>query len=354
MKYEFMDKKSRVLGIYIEREEDLWLLYILIKKGDIVTMKTTRDVSKSENGEYRRIPMTLSIRVISMEFQPFTNRLRIRGLIVEGPEEYGLRGHYHTFSVEPGSYIELYREDGWTSRDIKRLEKYASSTPRLLAISIDDDELAIAEYSVIGLRTLYTTDLPIMRKGYETTRDERVDRLREELINIESLLNKGSYKSVLLIGPPLWIEQVKEDLSKMLSKKEIQLFVQPNPYGGLKGLRDIETSGLLHKLLGNSIIKIANDTFEELLRALSNNERIVAIGLDEVKKASEAKAIKKLLIIDEYISTYDEKLRNTVEDILEKADLYGGEIIIVPSASIIAEKLRGLGGIVALLRFEIY
>jgi protein pelota len=354
MKYELKDNKGKLLGIFIEREEDLWLLYTLLRKGDIVTMRTTRDVSIGEGEESKRIPMVLSIIVSTMEFQPFTNRLRIRGLIVEGPEKYGLRGHYHSFNIEPGSYIEVYREAGWTHRDIRRLEKYAVSTPRLLVISIDDDEIAVAEYSFLGLRIISSMSLPNVGKIYEVSVDERLGRLKEEINNILSIMQRGNYRTILLIGPSLWVEQFKELLEDQTRKMKIDLKIEIRPYGGLKGLKDVESSGLLHKLLGTTVLQSANQALEIALQRLSNNQRTVAIGLFEVKKAAEQKAIEKLVILDEYLSTFDSSQREEIEFILESTDAHGGEIIIVPSTTNVAEKLRGLGGVVGLLRFELY
>lgn len=298
--------------------------------------------------------MVLSLVVNTMEFQPFTNRLRVRGLIVEGPEEYGLKGHYHSFNIEPGSYIEIYREAGWTRRDIKRLEKYAVSTPRLLVISIDDDEIAIAEYSFLGLRIISSMSLPVTGKRYEALTDDRLARLKEETSNIQSIVQRGNYKTILLIGPSLWVEQFKELIEELAEKLKVELKIEIKSHGGLKGLRDVESSGLLHRLLGTTVLQSANEVLETALQRLSQNQKTVAIGPYEVKKAAEYKAIEKVVVLDEYLSTFDSTQREEIEFILESADMHGGEIIIVPSTSNVAERLRGLGGIIALLRFELY
>ena len=46
--------------------------------------------------------MILTVRVEAVEFQAFTTRLRIRGIVIEGPEKYGVVGKNHTHSIEPG------------------------------------------------------------------------------------------------------------------------------------------------------------------------------------------------------------------------------------------------------------
>jgi len=353
LKFEFLDRKRRALGIYIEREEDLWLLYTLLKRGDVVTMRTTRDVTSPEGGSGERVPMVLSVEVSSSEFQPFTNRLRIRGVIIEGPERYGLKGHYHTFSVQPGSYLEVYREEGWSDRELKRIDKYGKSTPRILAVSVDEDEVVVAEYSLIGLRTLYEKSLPTLGKAYESKLAEREERLREEAEEISSLVRRSGYKAIVIAGPPLWAEELANLLSDDAKRQGVNLIVEKMSHGGVKGLRDLESSGRLPGLLGLVAMRAAGEVLEKALRLLANSENRVAVGLEEVKRASEAKAVEKLLILDELLSTYDSETRDLIESILDSAEKSGGEIIIVPSASSLADKLRGLGGILALLRFEV-
>lgn len=85
------------IRLSIESEDDLWVLSMFLEEDDIVSMRTLRDVSIEGSGK-KRLPMTLAIRVKRVEFQPFSGRLRVGGVIVEGPEEYGLRGSHHTFS----------------------------------------------------------------------------------------------------------------------------------------------------------------------------------------------------------------------------------------------------------------
>ena len=81
-----VSNKGRVVKVYIESEEDLWTLKILLRPGDLVEGLTTRDVAGRLGGEKERRPMIVKLRVENVEFQPFTGKLRIFGVVVEGPE----------------------------------------------------------------------------------------------------------------------------------------------------------------------------------------------------------------------------------------------------------------------------
>ncbi|HME87022.1 MAG TPA: mRNA surveillance protein Pelota, partial [Candidatus Nanoarchaeia archaeon] len=76
-------------------------------------------------------------------------------------------------------------------------------------------------------------------------------------------------------------------------------------------------------------------------------------GFDEVKRATDAGAVKQLLITDGYIKkTREEETFNTVEMILKSVDSAKGKIIIISSEHDGGKKLDGIGGIAVLLRYQ--
>lgn len=89
MKILEYDEKSNALKLHVENEDDLWLIHLLLSKGDIVVARTTRDVSMGNDS--RRVPMIVELEVEFSEFQPFTSRLRIHGLVRDAPERYGIK-----------------------------------------------------------------------------------------------------------------------------------------------------------------------------------------------------------------------------------------------------------------------
>lgn len=352
MKYEVIDKKGRVLGLYLETEEDLWLLYTLLRPGDLVTMRSLREVSVGGSGEARRVPMVLTVEVRSMEFQPFTNRLRVRGIVKRGPEEYGIQGKHHTLAVEPGSYLEVYREEGWSRLDLKRLEKRAEKTVRVLVVSVDDDEWCVAEYSFSGVRVLRSVSVPRRAKmqGLESEEPERA--LLEEARSLRDLLARGSYASILVVGPGIWVERAVRVLREALGEK-VRLVTESWPHGGLKAVMDLESMGTVRRLLSESSAALAAEVLEEALARLARGDSRVAIGLEESLRASEVGSVDRLVLVDELLATYDVRLRESVERLLRVVDERGGEIVIVPSKTIIGERLAQLGGVIALLRFGV-
>ncbi|MEM4146615.1 MAG: mRNA surveillance protein Pelota, partial [Metallosphaera sp.] len=94
MKILEYNERNNSLKLHIENEDDLWLIHLIISKGDTVIARTTRDVSMGNDS--RRVPMIVELQVEFSEFQPFTSRLRIHGIVRDAPEKYGIKGSHHT------------------------------------------------------------------------------------------------------------------------------------------------------------------------------------------------------------------------------------------------------------------
>ena len=109
MKILEIDKHHGYVKVRVEYDDDLWILCMVIASGDIVSALTIRDVRLGQ--EKHRIPMRLAIKVEKLEFQPFTGRLRIHGVIIKGPDEYGLTVSHHTLSIDIGSEVKMVKKE---------------------------------------------------------------------------------------------------------------------------------------------------------------------------------------------------------------------------------------------------
>ena len=163
MKILEIDKKRGSVKVRVEDEDDLWLLRSIIVKDDIIFAKTMRDVKVEGSRGKKRIPLYLGIVVKNVEFQAFTGRLRIHGIIIEGPEEYGLKGSHHTIAVDVGSEIEIVKKE-WSKFFIKKLLKGTRKRYKLLLMALDYDEVGIAALYDQGVRYLINKEFPSLGK----------------------------------------------------------------------------------------------------------------------------------------------------------------------------------------------
>src|SRR3989304_7591185 len=94
LKVLYQNAKLGEIRLRADTLDDLWHLRHIVAPGDLVEMSTfrrddsaTSDTSKPTRGDKRRV--TLGVRVEAVEFQAFTDRLRLSGKIETGPGGFG-------------------------------------------------------------------------------------------------------------------------------------------------------------------------------------------------------------------------------------------------------------------------
>ncbi len=340
-----MDPRRGVLRVRIDSEDDLWLLSLLISKGDLVRALTTRDVSLGY--EKRRIPMVLTLRVESVEFQPFTNRLRIHGIVVEGPDRFGVKGSHHTISVDVGHEVTVFKEV-WSPRLLEELLKIVRPV-KLLLVALDFDEYAIALVQSQGVKILdeKRVSLPITGDALDAVRSRFIEELASRILDIASRIDVDA----IVVGSP---STMKNELAEKLKEKNprLRIYIDTVANGGYAGIQELLRRNVVENILRDVSVMEAEKILQEFEMLLVKNPNRVAYGLDYVEKANQMNAIEKLLVLDEALSSFDET-RRRVENLLREVAEKRGRIVIVPSDSPPGQRLKMLGGIVAILRFEV-
>src|SRR3989344_5680994 len=183
----------------------------------------------------------------------------------------------------------------------------------------------------------------------------RFSRLREqaakefyiriaEVVNQE-FLNKKEIKGIILGGPgPTKNEFLDGPFINNEVKKKI-IGVKDITYTDESGLEELveKSSDLLSKESITSEKEILNKFFS----MLSTNAKMVVYGLKDVEKALEYGAVNTLIISEDVL---DDK---TAEAMEEKAASSGAKTEIVGNSTQEGRQFKNLGGIGAILRFQI-
>jgi len=105
--------------------------------------------------------------------------------------------------------------------------------------------------------------------------------------------------------------------------------------------------------MGSSRTRKEKLLMDELLNEINKNN-LAVYGFEEVKKAITAGAISKLLITDDFIQQKrEEGYYLELDELMKKIDHLQGEINIISSQQESGQKLDGLGGVAALLRYKL-
>lgn len=345
------DLKKGYIEVLIENEDDLWILYNIIEQGDIITAKTTREIKFSDKSS-RRVSMTVSIKVKNLEFQPFTDRLRLRGIIIEGPEKYGVKGKHHTLNIAPGSKIIIWKNT-WFKHQLDRIIEASNIKTRILLVVLDYDESCFALLGEQGVKIL--NEISSYLPGKDSPKDFAIylNKYFEEIAeHIIKFVEQYKVEVAVIAGPG----DIGKRVIKILNERKTSLskvYYDSVSIGGCNGLNELLRRDSVKKAVEEISIIKAQSIVDEFKKLLIKDPLLVAYGFDDVKYAVQHNAVEKLVVSSDLIRCYDEELRKQVNIVVEEAYRRKAEIVIVPHNSDIGKEVEGFGGIIAILRYPL-
>ncbi|RLE55097.1 MAG: hypothetical protein DRJ40_09065 [Thermoprotei archaeon] len=354
MKVLELDERHHVIRVVPECSEDLFFLTLLIEPGDVVYSWTYRmlkreGVTGTERGE--RVKVYMGLRVLSLDFQRFTNRLRIHGVVIEVPDWLPAKGRHHTIAVEPGVEVKIVKEHFNTSLIRGILEQCIQSRAKVLVISIDLRSVCLAEVTAIGSRILYSSSLSLSGKL-----SHRASLLNELEATLRKLLTRltlhlREYSAVAIAVPSVLKSMVLEALRKVMDLSSINFTIFNVGEGGESGVYELLRRDDFCDYLKKVNVHFYSSYVEKLFRYLATDEAQVAIGIEEVKEAVEYHAVDTLIMTSNFLTnSYRSEDTRTV---LERLGAQHIKVIVIPSEEECGQKLDSLGGIAAFLRFKI-
>ena len=339
------DPSSESVKLQVETDEDLWHLYNIVEVGDLVTASTTRREEKSadklraEKMEKKR--MTLGIRIEKIEFSEEDLRLKLLGTIETGPQDIG---QHHTLIFENGDSMTIQKKR-WRTTQIERVQRAVSDSkkPRIVFVSLDQDEATIAVLRQFGLKEI--TTIRSGRSGKQYEEKPSVDGYHGEIHSKLKFLLEPNMPLVLL-GPGFEKETLAEDLKKIDPETYKKIYVYHTGQSGMVGINELMKGGMGADVLKESSIGAELEAVEQLMTAISK-DGLGTYGPDEVMSAAISGAVDKLLILDKKVREQD------LDDMVRAVESQKGSVMIVSSQHDGGKILESLGGIGALLRYKI-
>ncbi len=350
MRVDQLDSRGRRLRIRPESEEDLWTLMTVLRPGDRVRGRTFRDVARGGRGAKERRSIIVTLQVKRVEFQPFTGKLRVHGIIVEGPEEYGVQGKHHSMSIAPGQEVVLEREQGWPGEALRAL-KESGPRGRAVVAAIDYDEYAVAVLAPHGFRIaaeghsgLPGKDSPSWDEVYRAY----ISRVADAVV--EAASREGA-RVVVLVGPG----EPKRAVADLVKSRApgLSVFIDDTSMGGRAGVEEAMRRPSTARALREYAVVEAEALLEEAMRRLARDPSRVAFGLDEALAAARLGAVESLAMPSSLLYSIDDRERELAASLLDAARATRARVILVPDDSPVGEKVARLGGSVALLRYSL-
>jgi protein pelota len=352
--------KEGIIVLKIETLDDLWHLYNTVGSEDVVISRTVRRVrvgdEDSRKQESVRKPMTLKLRVEDVAFHTFSNRVRIKGQILEGPSDLVSIGSYHTINIEPGDTLTIIK-DHWPKYVLDRLEQAARDQLRsvCLIVTIEDGDAELFLAADYGIKEAVRVRANLSRKrgdqkAYDATMN---DFFVDVTLAIRSQLEQGQIGLIVLAGPGFVKDHLREHLSKAGIKDLPPVVVEGTNSIGIPGAKEILFRGIIGKVIVELKVETETKLVEGLVAHISKDDGLGAYGQDEVTKAVQYGAVQDLLITDKKLREGSDDVRRQMDTLIRNTEKTKGAVHIVSTDHPTGDQLHRLGGIAAILRFRV-
>ncbi|MEW5937468.1 MAG: mRNA surveillance protein pelota [Candidatus Thermoplasmatota archaeon] len=344
MKLLQFDRKHGKARLLTHTMDDLWHLYNLVMPGDLVHAMTYRreerqsDKLRPERGEKKR--MRLGLRVQHVEFHEFGERLRIAGVIEEGPQDLGA---HHTLNLEPGDVIEITKS--WREVEIQRIREAEEQTaqPVLCFIALDDEEAVLALMRQYGVQEVARIQSQRSGKDYPHQKDMR-DAYMEEVLEKLRQIERGE-EAIIVLGPGFAKEEFHTYVRAHEPEMGERLHVLSTGQSGMQGVHEVLRSGLGAEILAESRVAQETSMVERLMEEISR-DGLAAYGPEAVRQALGAGAVETLLATDKVLRS------SSADEMLRLAEETRAKVIFVSTVHEAGKRLEALGGWGALLRYR--
>jgi len=360
LKIEKRVLKEGKIVLKIETLDDLWHLYNTVGPSDIVISKTSRRVrvgdEDSRKSESVRKAMVLKLKVEDVSFHNFSNRVRIKGVILEGPGDLVNIGSYHTINVETGDTLTIIKEH-WPKFVLDRLKEAEKSQlrPKCLIVTIEDGTAELFLAGDSGIQEAVRVRMSISRKrGDQKSYDATMkDFFADTLLALKSQTEQHEFGLIVIAGPGFVKDHFRDFLVNAKIKNLPPIIVESTNSIGIPGAKEILYRGVISQAVIELKVETETRLVETLIEHISKDNGLGAYGNDEVTKAVQFGAVEELLITDKKLREGDEKARRWMDSLIRNTEKTRGSFHIVSTEHPTGDQLQRLGGIGAILRFRV-
>jgi len=348
------DVRKGILKLCLESALDLVMLYRLVAPGDRIYGRTTREMKierADETYDSWRVSLSLGIDVEKKQVDPLLKELSFLGRVFSSsvPE---IVGKFHSIKVQPGNVLTMEKK-GMTQRHLSLLTRLAESGgSELLCLLIDDNSYLLAELGEGGVKILDERTLAHGGKSEPANySEERRNLMRKACFSIENAF-EASPRALCVMGPSLFVD---EFLNRLRAERpELAEHAMKKGYASsatVAGLNEV-LRGPLSSERGLKL-KPARDAklVETLIEHLSQGNRDVCLGQEEVQFALDIRAIRTLLIEESYL--WKHVSDNSFMQLMDEVEKLQAETVVISAGTEAADKLASFGGVAAILRYQL-
>jgi protein pelota len=347
MKIIYKDLKHGEIKLAVENLDDIWHIYNLIEKDDLVRSMTYRSIEQKEDKirskklEKKRIK--LGIQVKEIEFHEFSDRLRIHGIIKEGPQDLG---SFHTLNIsaEKMDKISIIKKN-WKYHHINRIEEAIKNRNQeiLTFVSLDEETATVAVLRQSGIQLIAEIKSNKTGKMYESK-----DQTNEYYGNILSTIkiNKTEKSPLVIVGPGFEKEHFLKFLNDKKAGNNSKILIHGTGNSGMNGIQEAIKSGIINKISKQNRVAFETQIIEKLFEEIKK-DGLIAYGEDKVYECLKNGAVDRFLLTDQKVRT------KKGEEMLNLSKKNKSDFTIINTLHEAGKKFESIGGFAAFLRYKI-
>ncbi|MBW2995247.1 mRNA surveillance protein pelota [Candidatus Woesearchaeota archaeon] len=343
MKIIYKNLKDGEIKFRITKLDDLWYLNHIIEPGDLIKGKTERKLELGEKGKKVKKTVFLSEKVDKVEYNK--NVLRVGGIIKQGPDEVEI-GSHHSFAVEEGTLATLIKEK-WDRIILDKLEQATKEREDVLICTVDRENATIAVLKAQGYEVLTTLRGQVEKKGFK---EDVKDFYAQVVELLKEYVSRLKINRVIVGTPSIWkdsfMQKVPEELRKIIANATCST-------GEEKGVSEVLKRDEVKNMLKEDRVTLELRLVEDLLAEIKKAGK-ASYGIKDVKEKINMGAVSQLIITDGFLKKEKEEGRyREMDSLLQMAEDTKSQIYIIKSEHEGGRKLDGLGGIGAILRYQV-
>ncbi|MBD3186697.1 mRNA surveillance protein pelota, partial [Candidatus Bathyarchaeota archaeon] len=260
------------------------------------------------------------------------------------------------FNIEERTKIGIVKED-WTQLHFKLLQESAKKklVQKILIIAIDVGEATFGEIGDYYQKTSISLAHHVPGKRFGDVKDSVNARnafFSEVMKRMKMMMEGDDYTNIIIAGPGFVREQYMNYCIKKEGGLKSKMITEPITSATKSGLYELLRKDTVQALLHDSRIIEETKLVDEFLTRMGKETGDVVYGFDEVTKANEIGAIDTLMITDEMMRTLNAEKDEKMLQLLKNVEKNRGNIVIMSTLHDAGKRIKGFGGLAALLRFK--
>ncbi|MEM0139265.1 MAG: mRNA surveillance protein pelota [Ferroplasma sp.] len=335
---EEIPHESKIV-LLINSMDDLWYLKNILNSGDLIIAYVFRridqnaEMTRAKATERKRIKITL--RIESFDFQPYTDKIKILGEIIEGENS----GSHQSIMVGLDDEITLVKN--FTGEEFTLLKEAINNYYKnsIIFVSMDDESALIAILKSYGIQDIAEIYSGKSGKDYEIK--ESKSSYYTEMAKV--IKTAGEISSLIILGPGFEPRKFYEYLKNDPYFRSTAIYNVAETENGKRGIYEFLHDEKNAELLKGA--KMAGDErlIEKFLKNL-NKTGLSIYGYDEIRKYAAMNMVDDILISESKFKTPEAR------ELLDS--ISGANIHIISEYTDSGNIIKKFGGYCAILRYK--